>query len=117
MSFLDDIRKQPRHVREIMFGLCVVITVSIVGLIWFRSFEENLFVMLNTDPAKQEQFYAERANRTPLVYANVTKALGSLRATMYSAFGFLDDYSSNEVKVEDEEYKGGAKQLPLSGDK
>lgn len=116
MSFFDDIKKQPRHVREIMFGLCVVTTISLVGLIWFRSFEEDVFVLLNTDPAKQAQFYAQRAGRTPTVYAAATKAFGNMRATMYSAFGFLDNYNSNVVNV-DEEYKGGAKQLPLSGDK
>jgi|SRR3989344_2661143 len=116
MSFLDDIKKQPRHIREIMFGLCVITTISLVGLVWFRSFEEDIFVLINTDPVKQAQFYAERAGRTPTIYAAATKAFGNLRATMYSALGFLDDYNSNIIKVE-EEYKGGSKQLPLSGDK
>ena len=99
-----------------MFGLCVITTISLVGLVWFRSFEEDIFVLINTDPVKQAQFYAERAGRTPTVYAVATKALGNLRATMYNALGFLDDYNSNIIKVE-EEYKGGSKQLPLSGDK
>jgi len=116
MSFLDDIKKQPRHVREIMFGLCVVITISLVGLVWFRSFEEDIFVLMNTDSVKQAQFYADRAGRTPTVYAAATKALDNLRAAMYGALGFLDDYNSDMIKVE-EEYRGGAKQLPLSGDK
>ena len=116
MSFLDDIKKQPRHIREIMFGLCVITTISLVGLVWFRSFEEDIFVLINTDPVKQAQFYAERSGRTPTAYAAVTKALGNLRATMYNALGFLNDYNSNTIKVE-EEYRGGSKQLPLSGDK
>ena len=96
--------------------MCVVTTISLVGMVWFRSFEEDIFVLLNPEPEKQEQFYAERSNRTPVVYANVTKALGSLRAAMYDAFGFFDDYSSEQVKVE-EEIKGEAHELPLSGDK
>ena len=116
MSFLDDIKKQPRHIREIMFGLCVVTTISLIGLVWFRSFEKDVFVLLNTDPAKQAQFYGDRAGRTPTVFAAATKTFGNLRATMYSAFGFLEDYGSNVINIE-EEYKGGAKQLPLSGDK
>ena len=116
MSFLDEIRKQPSHVREIMFWFSVVITVSLVGMVWFRSFEENLFVMMNPEPEKQAKFYADRAGRTPVVYANVTKALGSLRATLYNSFGFFNDYSSNEVKV-DEEYTGEVHKLPLSGDR
>lgn len=116
MSFLDEIRKQPKHVREIMFGFCVVITVSLVGIVWFRSFEEDLFVMLNPEPEKQEKFYAERDQRTPLVYASVTNALGSLRATMYNALGFFNDYSSSDMK-ENQEYTGEVHKLPLSGDK
>lgn len=99
-----------------MFAFCVIITVSLVGLIWFRSFEEDLFVMLNPEPEKQEQFYAERDARTPLVYASITKALGNMQAAIYDAFGFLDDYNSNEVKVE-EAYTGEIHKLPLSGDK
>lgn len=116
VNFLDDIRKQPQHVREIMFALCVIITISLVGLVWFRSFEEDLFVMLNPEPEKQEQFYADREQRTPLVYANVTKALGNMRAVIYDAFGFLEDYNSTKVEVE-EEYTGEVHKLPLSGDK
>ncbi len=116
VSFLDEIRKQPRHVREIMFGFCVVITISLVGLVWFRSFEEDLFVLLNPESEKQEKFYAEREKRTPLVYAAMSEAVINLRATLYNALGFLDNYSSNEVKVE-EEYTGETNKLPLSEDK
>ncbi len=116
MSFLDEIRKQPQHIREIMFGLCVITTVSVVGMIWFRSFEEDLFVLLNPELEKQDQFYAERSKRTPTVYANVTKAFGNLRATLYDAMGFFEDYNSKQIDV-GEELEGEAHKLPLSGDK
>ena len=116
MSFLDDIHKQPKYVREIMFAFCVVITVSLVGIIWFRSFEEDLFVKLNPEPEKQEQFFAERAKRTPVAYATITKALNNLQATFYNALGLFGDMSSTEVRVE-EEYKGDTYKLPLSGDR
>jgi hypothetical protein len=117
MNFLEEIQKQPKHVREIMFSLCVITAISLVGLIWFRSFEEDLFVLLNPDPERQEQFYTERQKRTPVAFANLTQALGNLRATLYDSFGFLDDYSgANEIKVE-EELKGDVYKLPISGDK
>ena len=116
MSFLDDIRKQPQHVREIMFALCCVITISLVGLVWFRSFEEELFVLLNPEPEKQEKFYAERAKRTPTVYATISNAVVNLRATLYEALGFFEDYSSKEVRIE-EEYTGETNKLPVSGNK
>jgi len=113
-SFLEEIRKQPQHIREIMFVLCVVTTLSLVGLVWFRSFEENLFVMMNPEPEKQAKFYAERDKSTPVVYATMTKAIGNLRATLYDSFGFFQDYGSNEVEVD---YKGTVRKLPISGDK
>lgn len=116
MSFLDEIKKQPRHVREIMFALCVITTVALTGMIWFHSFEENLFVLLNPEPEKQEKFYAERESRNPVIYANITKALGNMRATLYDAFGFLEESNSKEIKVE-EEYVGETNKLPLSGDR
>lgn len=99
-----------------MFGLCAITTISLVGIIWFRSFEEDLFVLLNPEPDKQQQFYAERDKRTPVLYANVTKAFTELRATMYNALGFLEDYNSKQVQVE-EELNGETYTLPLSGDK
>ena len=116
MSFLNEIRKQPQYVREIMFVLCVVITISLVGLVWFRSFEENIFVMLNPEPEKQAKFFAERDKQTPVVFASVTAALGNLRASMYNALGFFKDYNSNQAKVDDE-LKGETHKLPISGDK
>ena len=116
MSFLEEIRKQPMYVREVMFGLCVIITISLIGIVWFQSFEEDIFVTLNPEPDKQEQFYASRAGRTPIVYANITKALGNMRAALYDAMGFMGEYTSNVVQV-GEEYKGEAYELPLSGDK
>ena len=116
MSLLDDIRKQPRHVREIMFGLCVVITVSLVGMIWFRSFEEDVFVMLNTDKEIRAKFYAERDKNAPL-YANLTKAVGELRAVLYNAFGFFDDYNSEGVINIESDLEGKTYKLPISEDK
>ena len=99
-----------------MFGLCVVTTVSLIGMIWFRSFEEDLFVLLNPEPDKQAKFYAQRDQRTPILYANVTQAFTNMRASMYNALGFLQEYNTKQVEVE-EELKGDVHELPLSEDK
>ena len=116
MNFLDEIRKQPKHIREIMFALCVITTISLIGMIWFRSFEKDMFVLLNPSQEVQDKFFAERSQRTPTVYANVTKAFVNMRASVYDAMGFLKDYNSNQVDV-DPEYKGEARKLPISGDR
>ena len=99
-----------------MFGFCAVTTISLVGIVWFRSFEENLFVLLNPEPEKQERFYAEREKRTPTLYANMTKAAVNLRAALYDVFDLAENYGSTKVEIE-EEYKGEVNKLPLSGDK
>jgi len=99
-----------------MFALSVVTTIALVGMIWFRSFEEDLFVLLNPEQEKQNQFYAERENRTPTIYANITEAIVNVRASIYDAMGFLDNYNSKEIEIE-EEYQGEVNKLPLSGDK
>ena len=116
MSFLSDIRKQPRHVREIMFGLCVVITVSLIGMIWFRSFEEDVFVMLNTDEAIRAKFYAERDKNAP-IYASIIGAMGDLKAVMYNSLGFFDSYNSKGVTNPNKDLEGKVYRLPISEDK
>ncbi|OGN10039.1 MAG: hypothetical protein A3J46_04230 [Candidatus Yanofskybacteria bacterium RIFCSPHIGHO2_02_FULL_41_11] len=114
MPLLEDIRNQPRHIREIMFGFCVVITVSLVGLIWFRSFEEDLFVLLNTDPKKQEQFFAERSKNTPTLVASMRTSYDGLRAAISTLLLF-------EGGEEIENKKSGSTDkpylLPLPGKK
>ena len=116
MSLLDEIHKQPKHIREIMFGLCVVTTISLVGMVWFRSFEEDLFVLMNPEKERQDKFYAAREQRTPTVYANITKSFVNMRASIYNAMGFLENYSSKQVEVE-KDYEGNVNKLPISGDK
>lgn len=78
-----------------MFAFCVIITISMVGLVWFRSFEENLFVLLNTDPEKQANFFAERAKNTPTLFASVQKSYDGLKATLSELLLF------DEAKKED----------------
>lgn len=96
-----------------MFVLCVIITVSLVGIVWFRSFEEDLFVALNPQPEKQEEFYAERALREPTLFALFTVAFNNMQAAFYNALGLFEEIPENIP----EEYTGGAKKLPISGSK
>lgn len=114
MALLDDIRQQPRHIREIMFAFCVVITVSLAGLVWFRSFEEDLFVLLNTDPEKQKQFFVERAKNTPTLVASAKTSYATLRATISTLLLLENDQEikNNKTQSTDKPYL-----LPLPGKK
>lgn len=112
-SLLKEIRRQPRHIREIMFAFCVVITVSLVGLVWFRSFEETLFVMMNPDPAKQEKFFAQRKENTPTLFASIQTSYNGLKAVISDMLLFDNDGANEEgesIKSKNKTYL-----LPLPG--
>src|SRR3989344_7481167 len=90
MSFLDEIRKQPQHHREIMFGLCVVTTILLVGMVWYNSFEKNLYVLLNPGENADQRYLAE--NKTgPSLFGNLSKTGQDLKATFFNIFNLNSD--------------------------
>lgn len=115
MSLLDDIRNQPKHIREMMFAFCVIITVSLVGLVWFRSFEEDLFVLINPDPEKQAQFYVNRDKNTPALIASFNGTLATLRGAVSEIFLLGSDNTDEEGTISKPSQKTYL--LPLPGKK
>ena len=61
-----------------MFYLWILITVLLVGMIWFRSFQNNLYVLMNPE-------------------GDVEKALAVQNTSVPSLFGFIGS-SANEIK-------------------
>ncbi len=105
MSLLNDIRQQPRHIREIMFAFCVIITVSLVGLVWFRSFEEKIFVMMNPDPAKQDQYFAQRRENMPTLFASIQNSYKGLRAAVSGIFLLgNEEETQGDIKTKEKTY-------------
>lgn len=115
MSLLDDIRSQPKHVRELMFAFCVIITVSLVGLVWFRSFEEDLFVLINPDIEKQAQFYANRDKNTPILLASFNNTMATLRGAVSEIFLLDSDNVDKEESISEPSQKTYL--LPLPGNR
>src|SRR3989344_3002114 len=116
MSFLDEIRKQPQHHREIMFGLCVVTTISLVGMVWYNSFQQNLYVLLNPGESIDQKFLAENKD-VPSLLGNIGQTGKDLKAAFYSIFSL----GSNDNKDVPEEAgsientdSGRVYMLPLS---
>ena len=114
MSFLDELRKQPQHHREIMFGLSVVTTISLVGMVWYNSFEKNLYVLLNPGENADQRFLAE--NKTvPSLLGNMAQTGKDLRATFYDIFNLTDngkkDIIIDNTKTDD---SGRVYMLPTS---
>ena len=85
MSFFEDIRKQPQHIREIMFGLCVTTTVSLVGMVWFNSFQKDMYALLNPEEVQQEKFLAQENQKS--LFGNLNKTLGDIKSTMTGFWG------------------------------
>ena len=129
MSFLDEIRKQPQHHREIMFGLCVVTTISLVGMVWFNSFEKNLYVLLNPEDSANQRNLATanggapstagaQNNNVPSLLGDIGKTGQDLKAAFLNIFN-LTSNEENENVVEKEKPSEPARvyTLPLSGSK
>ncbi len=85
MSFLDEIRKQPRHHREIMFGFCVITTVSIIGMVWYNSFQHNLYTLLNPEDTT-EQRYLANTKSVPSLLGSMGQTAQDLKAAFLNIF-------------------------------
>lgn len=121
MSFLHEIRKQPQHHREIMFGLCVVTTISLVGMVWYNSFQQNLYVLLNPGDSMDQRNLAENKN-VPSLFGDIGKTGEDLKAAFLNIFSSVNVLTGNEKKESiidnTKAYDSGrVYTLPLSGDK
>jgi len=113
MSIIQEIRQQPEWMRGIMFVLAIFVTISTAGMVWFNSFERDIFTLINPeDELPQKQYYVkvEDQSRFSLV-ALIGKGVGSLKAGMYALFDFDDVDGLSEKNKTDH---GEVYLLPLS---
>ena len=109
-SLLEEIRKQPRMIRQVMFGSSVVIVVSLIGTVWFQSFERKLFVLMNPDEGVQEKYFAAKDEEDATGFAFVGKLFGGLSATVSNFFGASGE---GEIKVQKNPSPSTAPARPL----
>ena len=114
MSFLEEIRRQPQHHREIMFGLCVVTTISLVGMVWYNSFEKNLYVLLNPGETTDQRNFAENKN-VPSLLGDIGKTGQDLKAAFFSIFNLTND-DKKDITIDNTKANdlGKVYTLPLS---
>ena len=115
MSILDEIREQPEHIRKIMFGFCVITTISIVGVIWYRSLEKNLFALLNPDEMANQPKYAQTNSGLLGDIGNTFKDLGGTISNFIGIKSDSSDTGSDGANIPIE--SGKTYLLPLSGPK
>ena len=105
-----------------MFFFCVIITVSAIGLIWFGSFENNLFTLLNPDEETAKEFYAI-APSGPAAEINSGIQSASLFQTIGNSFNdlkasignlFNSNQSDNTQKNVELQVNQKVYQLPLA---
>lgn len=116
MSILDEIRRQSEGVRKIMFGLCVITTISLVGIVWFRSFEKNLFVLMNPSQEAQQKYFAQTGENQSLL-GNISKTFKDFSASIGSLFNRSGSEKNINIGSSPEESKGSVHLLPISGQK
>lgn len=73
-----------------MFGLSVVTTISLVGMVWYNSFEKNLYVLLNPGENADQRFLAENET-VPSLFGSMGQIGKDLKATFYNIFNLTGD--------------------------
>lgn len=100
-----------------MFGLCVITTISLVGMVWYNSFEKNLYVLLNPEETTNQRNLAENKN-VPSLLGDIGKIAQDLKASFYSIFNLTDsDKKHNIVENPKDNDSGRVYTLPLSEEK
>ena len=98
MKILKNIHEQPQHVREIMFGLCVITTVSLVGAVWFKDFQNDMYVLLNPEEVQQERFLAQENSES--LFGVLGQTLGDMSSVFTNFWDSGDANKKTETGVE-----------------
>lgn len=94
-KIIHEIRRQPQHVRELATILCTIAVVAVVGLVWFRSFQKDIYALLNTDEQQdaQDRLFATESKS---LFSSMVDSLGSSKAQISELFSGKD---STNVKT------------------
>ena len=79
-SVLDEIRQQPEHIRHVFMWTMVVITFSVVGLL-FRQTTKQFVALLHPEEAEVRAL-AEKPTQTALAFATIFATMDDLRANI-----------------------------------
>ena len=99
-----------------MFGLCVVTTISLVGMVWYNSFEKNLYVLLNPGENADQKYLAENKN-VPSLLGDIGKTGQDLKAAFLNIFNLTGNDKKENVESGQDVDSGRVYMLPLSGKK
>ncbi|MEK7125020.1 MAG: hypothetical protein AAB864_01335 [Patescibacteria group bacterium] len=112
MSLLKEIQKQPLHVRQLLFGLSMLVVILVVGFVWLSSFQREVYALLNPSAEDQQQFAAQAQEALPL-RATISTMFNTLRASVYNLFNFNDTEQPQESAPRSQDT--GVRTLPTAG--
>ena len=118
MKFIDKIRSQPDHIRELSAGLCTVVVVLLVAAVWFTSFKHNVYALLNPDQQAQPQSEFFASNVTSL-FGSIGETIKNTTAAISEVFDSLKS-GNQSVNIEINQktsYTDQVHTLPVSGNK
>lgn len=97
--------------------VCVVITFSVVGFVWFRSTSQQFVALMHPEEEQARALAEANKPKQPSPFATILDSIDGLRANLSEFFGTsktksfeINNYMPNEEPAQ-------PKKLPLSGDK
>lgn len=81
-SLLDEIRQQPEHIRHMFMWLCVVITFSVIGFVWFRSTSRQFVALMHPEVAQERVLAEKNEPKQPSPFATIFSVWSNLRANI-----------------------------------
>lgn len=115
-SIIHEIRNQPQHVRELATVLCTIAVVAVVILVWFNSFQKNIYALLNPDQqlqAQDQQF----AQQSKSLFGSILQTLGDGKTQILNLFGGKSQTDVVNPAPQTNNPSNAAHPLPVSGNR
>jgi len=113
MSLIHEIHNQRPAVRYAMFFLASAIAISTVAFVTASTAQKDLFFATHPEPEAREAYLAKRAESRPKPVAAISRAAGSLMASIGSLIGW-DTEAGFDRDGQQDSMQGGVHLLPLS---
>ncbi len=83
-KIIREIRQQPHHVRELATIMCTIVVVAVVAIVWFRSFQQDMYALLNPPETQAED--ADFARESTSLFGSMLDTVQRGRAQLSDLF-------------------------------
>ncbi|OGN16907.1 MAG: hypothetical protein A3C88_00475 [Candidatus Yanofskybacteria bacterium RIFCSPHIGHO2_02_FULL_50_12] len=112
-TLIHKARQQPRHIRELLAGLCTLVVVAVVVTVWFNSFERNLYALLNEPQDQETQLAIEKSQSLLGSIGSSVKDFGLAMGQLFSLFNGKD----SNITINQDADEGQPYPLPVWGNR